>query len=102
LRHARGVNTKLYIGKGAQKALEQMIDVINTFIAYSDTGHTKEYGEDKEIAFELESTKRIIEFRGYDQTRTFVGNVWNLGIRNSNIVNDCKAEVRIFENEMEI
>jgi hypothetical protein len=80
---------KLYIdynGKGVQIALKEMIDVIherNTFSAYKDTG-LKEYGKDrdKEYAFELESTKSILEFRGYDVTRTFVGNVWNLGIRN--------------------
>ena len=100
-----------YNGKGEQIALKQMIDVIderNIFIAYNDTGlknlNEKQYGEDKEYAFELESMKRIIEFRGYDVTRTFAGNVWNLGIRNglSNSVYDCKAEGRIFQNEMEI
>jgi hypothetical protein len=100
---------KLYIDynrKGPQIVLKEMIDVIyerNTFLAYNDAG-LKEYGEDKEYAFELESTKRVIEFRGYDVTRTFVGNVWNLGIRNglSHSVYDCKAEARIFQNETEI
>jgi hypothetical protein len=60
--------------------------------------------EDKESAIELERTKRIIEFRGYDETRIFVGNIWNLRIRNrlSNSVNDCKAEARIFHNGMDI
>jgi hypothetical protein len=105
---------KLYIDynrKGEQIALRQMIGVIherNTFFAYNDIGqknlNTIEYGEDKEYAFELEGTKRIIEFRGIDQIHTFVGNVWNLWIRNglSNSVYDCKAEGRIFQNEMEI
>jgi hypothetical protein len=72
-----------------------------TFLVLRAIGATPAVVEDKESAIELERTKRIIiEFRGYDETRIFVGNIWNLRIRNrlSNSFNDCKAEARIFHN----